>query len=170
MRVRYGRAPRGSRANVTTTALRAKNFSICAAMSCQSMALFKVEERAYNKEKFGLYLVDFIALLRTQNINRATLIMDNVAFHKAQEISRLVCAHGHAILFLPPYSPFLNPIENAFNQWKQAVRRAACTTEEELMRAIQNGAAEISRENCEGYYRNMERYIPDCIEKKRIEN
>jgi transposase len=42
--------------------------------------------------------------------------MDNVRFHRSEEVVTLIEAHGHFAVFLPPYSPFLNPIEELFNQ------------------------------------------------------
>ena len=54
---------------------------------------------------------------RTKYLN-AILVMDNVPFHHSQSVCTFVERAGHQIKFLPPYSPFLNPIENAFNQWK----------------------------------------------------
>ena len=48
--------------------------------------------------------------------------MDNVAFHKNKEVKAIAEAKRHIIIFLPPYSPFLNPIENMFSKWKQVIR------------------------------------------------
>ena len=44
--------------------------------------------------------------------------MDNVRFHKMKIVEELVLDYGHNILYLPPYSPFLKPIENVFSKWK----------------------------------------------------
>ncbi len=59
--------------------------------------------------------------------------MDNVSFHKSQIISQKFLGAGHRIMFLPPYSPFLNPIENVFAQWKQNVRSTRNSNETELL-------------------------------------
>ena len=53
-------------------------------------------------------------------------------------------------LYLPPYSPFLNSIENLFSQWKNHVKRAKPNNQEELMEAISNGASYVTAEDCEG--------------------
>lgn len=44
--------------------------------------------------------------------------MDNAPFHKSKKIQKLLNRHGHRLLFLPPYSPHLNPIENKWGQVK----------------------------------------------------
>ena len=51
------------------------------------------------------------------------IIMDNATFHKSQETRLLVEKAGCKILFLPPYSPDLNPIEKIWNQFKSFVRK-----------------------------------------------
>jgi transposase len=170
MRVRYGRAPAGTRANVATTALRTKNYSLCAALTWQSVALFEVQNHPYNKLSFEAFLLKLVIQLQTQQVQGATFILDNVAFHRSSEIAALVRAHGHSLLFLPPYSPFLNPIENAFSQWKQHVRRTASRNEVQLIAAIQSASTQISANDCAGYYRYMERYLPLCLERTIIEN
>jgi transposase len=62
--------------------------------------------------------------------------MDNVRFHRSEEVVTLTEAHDHFAVFLPPYSPFLNPIEALFNQWKQLIKRAQPTNENELYEAV----------------------------------
>jgi len=49
--------------------------------------------------------------------------MDNVAFHNCAEIRDKIVVRGHFIKYLPSYSPFLNPIENIFSQWKQLAKK-----------------------------------------------
>jgi len=48
--------------------------------------------------------------------------VSDVAFHRAATVNELIISHGHNPLFLPPYSPFLNPIGNMFNQWKHWIK------------------------------------------------
>ena len=48
--------------------------------------------------------------------------MDNVAFHKTGDVQNFLIGEGHELVFLPPYSPFLNPIEHTFSTWKAHIR------------------------------------------------
>ena len=66
--------------------------------------------------------------LRPGNI----VIMDNLAAHKVAGVSQAIEARGATLLYLPPYSPDLNPIENAFAKLKAHVRKAAARTIEAL--------------------------------------
>jgi transposase len=59
--------------------------------------------------------------------------MDNVKFHHTVSIKEKILSKGHIVIYLPPYSPFLNPIENLFSQWKQLVRNSSPNNEDELI-------------------------------------
>ena len=85
--------------------------------------------------------------------------MDNVRFHKCDNILTAFHEKGHQIEFLPPYSPFLNPIEKLFAKWKNYVKRQNCMNEEQLMQSVDLGFKEITQSDCEGWYRNMKKYV-----------
>ena len=58
-------------------------------------------------------------------------------------------------MLLPPYSPFLYSIGNLFSKCKGIIKNSRCFTEDDLLRAIHNGVAEISVQDCCGFYRQM---------------
>jgi transposase len=64
--------------------------------------------------------------------------MDNLAAHKVAGVSQAIAACGATLLYLPPYSPDLNPIENAFAKFKAHVRKAAART----IAALETAAAQ----------------------------
>jgi transposase len=57
------------------------------------------------------------------------LVIDNASFHKSRRITNLVAAAGCKIIFLPPYSPDLNPIEHQWSPLKTAIRSAAASAQ-----------------------------------------
>ncbi|KAI5150631.1 hypothetical protein ENBRE01_1609 [Enteropsectra breve] len=67
------------------------------------------------------------------------------------------------ILYLPPYSPFLNPIENMFSKWKQFIRARNPVSEEILLELIDQGAILTLNEDCAGYFKYMPRFLPNSI-------
>jgi transposase len=67
---------------------------------------------------------------------RATLIMDNLSSHKGPRVREMIEAAGATLLYLPPYSPDLDPIENAFAKLKAYLRKAAERTVNGLWEAI----------------------------------
>jgi transposase len=82
------------------------------------------------------------------------VILDNLSSHKGAEVSDLIRATGAELLFLPPYSPDLNPIENAFAKLKELLRKAAERTRENLWRRIGHLLDEFSPDECSNYIRH----------------
>lgn len=110
------------------------------------------------------------SVLRNKNMCDVILIMDNVSFHKTDEVKELITLSGFEYMFLPPYSPFLNPIENMFSKWKEHVRRGNPENEQNLMQLIEDGACLVSNEDTDGYFRNMLSYIPRCLNREEIKD
>ena len=82
------------------------------------------------------------------------VIMDNLSSHKAPGIVEAIEAVGCRVLYLPPYSPDLNPIENAFSKIKSRLRTLAARTIETLGQAIADALATITASDALGYFRN----------------
>ena len=72
------------------------------------------------------------AMLLPELTQPSVIIMDNAAFHKHPTTRALIEAAGHTLLYLPPYSPDLNPIEQRWAQLKALRRRTNCSPEELL--------------------------------------
>jgi transposase len=80
------------------------------------------------------------------------VIMDNLAAHKSAPVREAVEAVGAQLLFLPPYSPDLNPIENAFAKLKALLRKAAARSIEQLWEAIGQSIQTYSPSECANYF------------------
>jgi transposase len=96
--------------------------------------------------------------------------MDNVRFHKVAIINNRIIESGHVLKFLPPYSPFLNPIENLFSKWKQLVRSERRRNDVNLFEIIDSSYEQITSMDCEGFYRNMLRFLLACLNRVCIED
>ncbi|MGL6009021.1 MAG: IS630 family transposase, partial [Culicoidibacterales bacterium] len=114
MRSTRGRSLLGTPATQIVPQIRSRNISICCAMSVSGIIHYRSQNRAYNAEFFTLFIRELATKLNTP----AVLIMDNVKFHKVASVIEEINSNGFAVKYLPPYSPFLNPIENMFSQWK----------------------------------------------------
>ena len=169
MRRRVGRARTGERAVVHVPAIRTKNISLCAAYNIESMFSFEVEERPYNTIKFLAFIESILVKFREQSIISDILVMDNVAFHHSNCVRALIEGSGHRLVFLPAYSPFLNPIENVFNQWKYFVKQSQPSNENELLRVIEAGCRIITPEHCRNYFNNMETFLPRCLNGEEVD-
>jgi transposase len=80
------------------------------------------------------------------------VVMDNLAAHKRAEIAIAIEAAGARLLYLPPYSPDLNPIEMAFAKFKAALRKAAARSIEPLIDAIAAALAAFTAQECLNYF------------------
>ena len=76
------------------------------------------------------------------------MILDNVAFHKGLRIEEIIKARGAWLLFLPPYSPDLNPIEMAFSKLKTLLRKHAARTYDAITDALGDICGLFSPREC----------------------
>jgi transposase len=80
------------------------------------------------------------------------VIMDNLPAHKVKGVREAIEGAGAALIYLPPYSPDLNPIENAFSKLKAILRKAAARTLDELWAAIAAALTAFKPEECRNYF------------------
>lgn len=169
MRRFTGYAPVGQRAVKTVAAIRTVNYTVFAAMTASSIIPFAIQNHAGNTQTFLSYIKLLIAFFEEKQMDNMIFLMDNVKFHHNPTIKQEIEAAGHTIHFIPPYSPFINPIENCFSQWKGKVRGANSTDEVELMRHIDEASEQISSENTRSYFNAMLLYIPRCLKREQID-
>ncbi len=80
-----------------------------------------------NTQRFDAWVLeDLIPKLSAKSV----VVMDNATFHKSQRMKEALESKGHTLLYLPPYSPDLNPIEHKWAQAKAKRRKLQCTIDE----------------------------------------
>lgn len=82
------------------------------------------------------------------------VVLDNLAAHKVAGVREKIQAAGASLLYLPPYSPDLNPIEQVFAKLKALLRKAAARTKEALWTTIAELLDHFSVEECQNYLSN----------------
>ncbi len=82
------------------------------------------------------------------------VVMDNLSAHKVVGVQHAIAAAGASILYLPPYSPDLNPIEQMFAKLKALLRKAAARSREALWTTIATLLDAFSRAECQNYIEN----------------
>ena len=168
MRSKFGRSKVGTTPFITVPNIRSRNISVCCCMSKSGQIFKKTSLRPYNIQLFNTFIEDFLNYLDENNLSNYLIILDNVRFHKNQEALSLITTKGHQMKFLPPYSPFLNPIENMFSKWKNSVKRRQSNDEEELFHNIESSLNEITSSDCLGFYQNMMTYISRSLNREEI--
>lgn len=128
-----------------------KTLTFVAALRCDQVTAPCVFDGPINAECFLHYVKQFLVpCLRHGDV----VVMDNLSSHKADEIKTAIRSVGARLLFLPPYSPDLNPIEQVFSKVKNTMRKAMGRSVEAVEKAIANLLPTISKTECNNYIVN----------------
>lgn len=129
-----GRAPRGQRLIDKIPHGHWKATTLIAALDLEGMRCSTVLDGAVNGDVFEAFVEQVLGpALRPGDI----VVMDNLSSHKRQRTRELIEQRGACLVFLPPYSPDLNPIELVFAKIKCLLRSLACRTRDALWNAMQ---------------------------------
>jgi transposase len=152
-----GRSPRGERCRAAVPHGHWKTTTLVAGLRLDGLAAPMVIDGAMNGEAFVAYAERLLApTLRPGDI----VVMDNLPAHKVSGARKAIEAAGARLLFLPPYSPDFNPIEQAFAKIKALLRKAAARTVDALEAAIAAALDAFSPAECANYFTNSG-YEPD---------
>ncbi len=90
-------------------------------------------------------------------------------FYHSDVVRQWFAAHDRMLVeYLPPYSPFLNPIEDFFSSWRWKVYDRHPHTQMTLLVAMDAACDDITAESCRGWIRHSRRYFPRCIARDDI--
>ena len=146
---RYGRAPRGERLRVGVPHGHWKTTTFVAGLRLEGLVAPFVLDGPMNRAAFEAYVERvLVPELRPGEV----VLMDNLSSHKGPKVRVLIEAAGAGLLYLPPYSPDFNPIENAFAKLKALLRKAAERTVEGLWRAIAELLDAFTPGECANYF------------------
>lgn len=130
-----GRSPVGERLVDKTPHGHWMTTTLIAALGVEGVRCSTVVDGAVNADIFGAFVEQVLApALRPGDI----VVMDNLSSHKGRRVRELIEARGAELVFLPPYSPDLNPIEMVFSKIKQTLRGLACRTMDHLWSSMQS--------------------------------
>lgn len=164
MRRSRGRSRRGNQARLVIPRKKTKNISVMAAISYNQIVHYKILDGKGNEERFLGFLNELLDNLPTTGY---TLVMDNVRFHHAESVKALVQSRQHQIKYLPAYSPFFNPIENMFSQWKQFVKASAPENEQDLVYAMNEVRTVVREEHLRNYFNHVNNNCVRCLRNDR---
>jgi len=146
----YARCRGGARIHETTPDGRWKILTILGAISTRGMIATMTVEAATDREIFLAYLDEVLCpKLRPGDV----VVMDNLSSHKVQGVRERIEAAGAQLLYLPPYSPDLNPIEKVWAKLKQLLRAAKARTKEALDQAITELLPMLTADDAKAWFR-----------------
>jgi transposase len=130
---RYGRSPSGTRLVAAVPHGHWKTTTFIAGLRQGGIIAPLVLDGPMTGPAFRAYVEQFLAPALTPG---DVVVLDNLAAHKVAGVRQALAAAGASILYLPPYSPDLNPIEQLFAKLKTLLRKAAARTKEALWQSI----------------------------------
>jgi transposase len=146
-----GWAPRGERLIAKVPYGHWKTSTFIAALRCDRIEAPWILDGPINGEAFKTYVEKVLKpTLRPGDL----VILDNLGSHKGKAVRQAIRSAGAKLIFLPKYSPDLNPIEQVFAKLKHLLRTAAARTIETLTAAVGELLGAFTAEECANYFAN----------------
>ena len=145
---RYGWGPRSARLVDAAPHGHWRTTTCVAGLRSTGLVAPLVLDGPMTGEAFLAYVGQFLAPVLS---NGDVVVMDNLAAHKVAGVREAIRATGASLLYLPPYSPDLNPIEQAFAKLKALLRKAAARTREALWTTIGSLLDTFTPAECSNY-------------------
>jgi len=150
-------APCGERARCSVPRNRGKNTTLLASMTAEGMGPCMAVVGSTTAVVFETYVERVLApVLRAGQV----VVLDNLGAHKGERVRELIEGRGCELLFLPPYSPDLNPIEEAFSKVKALLRRAGARTREALIEAMGRALDMVATKDSRGFFEHCGYQLP----------
>lgn len=147
----HGRSARGNRLLAKVPHGHWQTLTFLAALRHDRITAPCVFDGPINGQSFRAYVEQvLVPTLQPGDV----VVLDNLGSHKGHAVRAAIWATGAHLLFLPPYSPDLNPIEQAFSKLKTLLRNAAERTVEATWKRIGSLLGHFKPTECANYFRN----------------
>lgn len=145
----FGRAPRGERVRDSVPQNYGENVTMLGALSVAGVEALMTVNGATDGDVFLAFVREVLSpTLQPGDV----VIWDNLGAHRSQAVRAAVEARGARLLFLPPYSPDLNPIERCWSKIKTFLRAAKARTREALEEAIKQALATVTESDARAWF------------------
>ena len=146
-----GWGPRGVRLKALAPFGRWKTLTFIAALRCDRITAPVLFDGPINGQSFLAYVQDaLVPTLQADDI----VVMDNLGSHRGKAVRRAIRKAGAKLIFLPKYSPDLNPIEQVFSKLKHLLRKAQARSHDAVLSAIGQLLEAYTPDECSNYLRN----------------
>lgn len=148
---RYGRAPRGERVVGNVPQNYGQNVTMLGTLGVHGLQAMMTVEGATDADVFRTYLKRVLGpTLQPGDI----VVMDNLRAHKAVGVQQTIARRGARLLYLPPYSPDLSPIEPCWSKVKAGLRTAKARTRAALDTAIAGALVTVTPSDARGWFQH----------------
>ena len=114
-------------------------------------------------EHFNEFISNAMDTLDKHNMQGRYLVLDNASIHKTDDVQKFIKTRGYKAVYLPPYSPFLNPIELFWSKLKAGVKRDCLTATDNLSARIVESAKQVNVEDCQNWIRHSASFFDRCL-------
>lgn len=149
----YGRSTLGDRCHQSIPGSRWNTQTFIAALRWNRISAPFLIEGAMDGDVFNVYVQHILA---PELQNGDIVICDNLATHKVENIERPIQEKGAELIYLPAYSPDLNPIEMAFSKLKAQLRQKTARTSEELLQALRQSLQTFQPSECFNFFKHAQ--------------
>lgn len=147
----YGRGAKGERVIETVPQNYGENITMLASLSIEGIQAPMTINGAVDGIVFKVYVAQVLCpTLKAGDV----VVMDNLPAHKVAGIKELIEARGAKLIYLPPYSPDLNPIEKCWSKIKTYLRKSKARTREELEKAFREALLLVTEEDAQGWFKS----------------
>ena len=162
---RRGRNVIGQRATIQVPGQLGANITMCAAISEDGVVGRSPRIGSYNAALLVGFLDELSQVCSADGVTYV-VVWDNVRFHHAQLVQAWFQAHPQfTALYLPPYSPFLNPIEELFSTWRWKVYDRHPHEQVTLLQAMDEACNTITADQCQAWIRHARRFFQRVLSK-----
>ncbi|KAJ8377124.1 hypothetical protein SKAU_G00077040, partial [Synaphobranchus kaupii] len=171
---RRGRNIIGNRAIVNVPGQRGGNVTMCAAMGRHGVIHHHAQLGPYNTPRLLTFLDELKNILippQDEGPEQPTYvaIWDDISFHRTALVHNWFAGNRcFVVLYLPPYSPFVNQIEGFFSTWRWRVYDRRPHERVALLQAMEEACDDIHADAYQGWIRHASRFFPRCLARKNI--
>jgi len=145
----YAYSPKGQRAYSKAPRNRGKNTTVLSSMTLEGMGPSLAVEGSTTGEVFEAYVEQVLA---PTLCGGQLVVMDNLTAHKGDRVRELIEERAAELVYLPPYSPDFNPIEEAFSKIKRLLRKAESRSRKALVEAIGAALSAVTASDAKGFF------------------
>lgn len=147
----FGRAPKGARVADAVPQNYGENVTLLGALSLAGVEALMTVNGATDGDIFLVFVREVLSpTLRAGDM----VIWDNLGAHRSQVVREAVESRGATVIFLPPYSPDMNPIERCWSQIKTYLRAAKARTREALEAAIKQALSTVTESDARAWFQH----------------
>jgi len=145
----FGRCARGKPLVASMPDGRWQNYTLLSAVRLSRALAPMLVDGPINGDSFATWVEEhLVPQLKFGDM----VIMDNLPAHKSTRVEQAIANAGCTPVYLPPYSPDFNPIENMWSKIKAKLRQASARTLDALVDAVRSALLAVTPEDCEGYF------------------